>query len=81
MPIALRSTGLMNSRTASIVTISTSAEAGMMRRARRPQNRRRLTVPVDAISRSISWVIRKPERTKNRSTPTNPPETCGTPEW
>ena len=58
---------------ATTVTTRTSTEAGSRRRARRAQKLGSETVPVAASSRSSSRVIRKPDTTKNTSTPTNPP--------
>jgi hypothetical protein len=60
---------------------STTAVAGRSRRTRRAQNRLSRSRPVRPISRSISPVMRKPEMTKNTSTPTNPPDMNGRPAW
>ena len=57
----------------STVTTSTRHDAGSSRRARRAQNPGSDSVPVDASSLSSRRVIRKPDRTKNTSTPTKPP--------
>ena len=50
-----------------------SSSPGSSRPIRRDQKRPRLTVPLVAISSSNSDVIRKPDSTKNRSTPRYPP--------
>ena len=52
-----------------------------MRRARRAQNAASETRPVAATSRSRCDVIRKPEMTKNTSTPTNPPGSADGQKW
>ncbi len=66
--------GASNICEARTVTTTTTHEAGSRRRARRAQNRGNEIVPVVVASRSNSLVIRKPDSTKNTSTPTNPPE-------
>ena len=48
-------------------------QRGSSRRARRVQNPAKLMPPRRAHSPMSSDVIRKPERTKNASTPRNPP--------
>src|SRR5659263_340337 len=57
---------------ASVVTTTTSADAGSSRRTRRPQNRRTPAQETGG-SRSRWEVIRNPEITRNTSTPTYPP--------
>ena len=52
-----------------------------MRRARRAQKPESDSVPVRSISRSSSEVIRKPEITKNTSTPTKPPGSADGHRW
>ncbi len=47
--------------------------AGIRRRMRRAKKSRSEMRPVSAPSRSSSPVMRKPETTKNTSTPTKPP--------
>ena len=54
--------------------------AGASRRARRSMKPQKEKVP-RACSARISEVIRKPEMTKNTSTPTKPPVQPGTPAW
>ena len=55
------------------VATTTRHEAGIRRRARRAQKFGSDTVPVRETSPSSSEVIRKPETTKNTSTPMKPP--------
>ena len=66
---------------ASRVTTRTRPEAGSSRRARRAQKLGSEMVPVVASSRSSSDVIRKPDSTKNTSTPMNPPGTMPNLAW
>ena len=61
------------SSAATLTTASSRYTAGSRRLARRIQNWRSDTVPVPSRSSTISDVIRKPETTKNTSTPRNPP--------
>ena len=63
------------------VTTSTRHDAGSSRRARRAQNPGSDNVPVDASSLSSKRVIRNPDRTKNTSTPTNPPWKAPSRRW
>jgi hypothetical protein len=58
---------------------STVALAGSSRFMRRAQKLPRLTRPVRETSRASRPVMRKPDSTKNTSTPTNPPAMNGTP--
>ncbi len=55
--------------------------AGSRRRARRPQNRRRLTVPDFAHSFTSSAVMRNPLRTKKTLTEMKPPVAQPNPLW
>ena len=55
--------------------------AGRRRRALWAQNRPRRMVEVRDSSRHSNVVIRKPDRTKNTSTPRSPPPTHDTPKW
>ena len=55
--------------------------AGSRRRARRAQKDPSLIVRAWRHSPMSSEVMRKPERTKNVSTPMNPPSMCGIPPW
>jgi hypothetical protein len=68
-------------RPASSVQTSTRPEAGSRRRARRAQKFDSDTVPVVRSSRSNSDVMRKPDRTKNTSTPMNPPAAHANSAW
>ena len=51
------------------MTATSRKSAGKSRRARPAQNRRRRIVPLPPHSLTSSEVIKKPERTKNESTP------------
>jgi hypothetical protein len=64
-----------------IIDPSRTAIAGSSRRARRPQKPSRLIRPVLPYSLSSRLVIRKPESTKNTSTPSRPPGSQATPAW
>ena len=63
------------------VATSTTVEAGRIRRARRAQNPASDTRPFRRHSTTSRPVMRKPEITKKRSTPTKPPDRPGTPAW
>ena len=53
-----------------------------MSRLTRPAKKRVSEMPpVRSSSRTSSWVMRKPEITKNTSTPVNPPAATPTPAW
>ena len=73
--------GDSNSCEAMTVATTTTHEAGSSLRARRAQNRGNEIVPVVVASRSSSLVIKKPDSTKNTSTPTNPPENQAIRAW
>jgi len=60
---------------------STTSSAGSRRRARRAQNPGRLMRPFRPHSVSSSDVMRKPDSTKNASTPRNPPGAHPAPKW
>jgi len=63
------------------VPSSMASSAGISRRARRTQNRRKSIRPVRDRSVSSNEVIRNPDSTKNVSTPRNAPPSPETPAW
>ncbi len=58
-----------------------SSDAGMRRRYRRNQNRRRSMRPSALNSQISSIVIRNPDTVKNVDTPRNPPRAHPNPAW
>lgn len=76
---APRSAGGSQIAEAMPVTASTRNAAGSSRRMRRAQKRASETVPSRASSRTRMPVMRKPDSTKNTSTPTKPPAKPGRP--
>ncbi len=62
-------------------TTSITASAGSRRRARRSQNWPRATRPSRSRSSISSDVMRKPDTTKNTSTPIHPPGIQPNPAW
>jgi hypothetical protein len=62
-------------------TASITNSAGSSRRARRHQNSPRRIRPVRSRSPISNDVMRKPEMTKNTSTPIHPPRIHPNPAW
>jgi hypothetical protein len=75
------SPGASRKSPATTTATSTTSSAGSSRRARRAQNARSRIRPVPARSASSSDVIRKPDSTKNASTPRNPLGRNASPPW